>query len=487
PPATPPPLSQPRDHAVSSPGALTPPAVTLDTDALPFLAKFNPDGTSAGTGIPAIPPTPIISSPVYTGNAGGNSSFEGAGGTFQFSSNVAGNYQIVISADTNPTDGTDFDPTAPTNRVLRGTLVSPGTISVVWDGNDNAGNDFPVGIDYPVRLTVNSGEYHFPVLDAENDANGARIEMLNATNPLGQTVAFYDDRTYRTLNGSTVGIPPQPPPVGSTALCGIGPPTITFSDPIFGFDSNTTQRAFGQSSGGNTNSKCTGSFGDTKGLDLWTYRPSTPEVIPLNVINNTLLLLVKRITAINGIDVTGFDSNDGRTEDDNPNWPTPLGTYLRGSTNSGVIKPGDEVEFTIYFLSAGNTDVTNVRLCDLVPENTTFVPDAFNGLSPLDAGSQSGTDVGIALGSSSSSLPSTPSVYLTTFADGDRGQFFPPNTQAPAACNESNFSVPLPPGSNLKGAVVVDVATSPAVVPNATAPGTPTNAYGFIRFRATVD
>lgn len=459
----------------------------VDTDALPFIQTYNPDGTDGSIGIPSIPAPPNISAPVFVGNSSGNSSFLGGGGTFTFSTSIAGNYQIIISSDNDPSDGTNFDPTDPTNRVLRGTLNTPGAATVSWNGQDNAGNDFPVGDDYPVRLTVHAGEYHFPFLDAENDAQGSTITLLNAVNPLGNTTAFYDDRTYRTLNGTTVGIPPQTLPVGSTALCGINAPSPTFSDPLNGFSTTSFDRAFGQTSGGNTNTKCTGSFGDTKGLDLWTYLPTSPSFIPLNVISNSQLLLVKRITAVNGVDISGFDNNDGRTEDDNANWPTPKSTSLRGSTSSGIIAPGDEVEFTIYFLSGGGSDVTNVRLCDLVPDNMTFAADAFAGLAPLDAGGLSGTDVGIALGFDDASVPSTPSVYLTNLADGDRGQFFSPNTEAPAACNENNFSVPLSALENLRGAVVVDVATNPDVIPNATNPGDPANSYGFIRFRAIVD
>ncbi|MEM9153845.1 MAG: hypothetical protein AAGB13_02250, partial [Cyanobacteria bacterium P01_F01_bin.33] len=113
--------------------------------------------------------------------------------------------------------------------------------------------------------------------------------------------------------------------------------------------------------------------------------------------------------------------------------------------------------------------------------------DAFQGLAPLDANSLAGTDVGIALALDDTTLPTAPTVYLTNVGEGDRGEFFPPNTEAPAACNESDFSVLLPANENLKGAIVVNVVASPDEIPNAISPGNPTNSYGFIRFRATVD
>ncbi|WP_206069810.1 DUF11 domain-containing protein [Nodosilinea sp. P-1105] len=186
------------------------------------------------------------------------------------------------------------------------------------------------------------------------------------------------------------------------------------------------------------------------------------------------LLLKKRITAINGLAV-------------NPNDQTPLNVVteeaglwpnnaLVGATEGGLVKPGDELEYTVYFLSSGTGPITNVSICDLIPANTRFVANAFNGQTPLDSGALSGTDVGIALASSSETVSTTPTVYLTNAQDGDRGQFYPAGATLPSSCREANTN----------GAVVVNVVSSPDTLPAATAPGTPPNAYGFIRFRAQV-
>ena len=83
----------------------------------------------------------------------------------------------------------------------------------------------------------------------------------------GCSGGFYDDRGYTTTTGVTVGTP-------GSVLCGTAPPAVAFSNPITGFNTAATQRAFGTATGGNTNVPCTGSFGDAKGLDLWTYYPS---------------------------------------------------------------------------------------------------------------------------------------------------------------------------------------------------------------------
>ncbi|QSJ20992.1 DUF11 domain-containing protein [Nostoc sp. UHCC 0702] len=200
---------------------------------------------------------------------------------------------------------------------------------------------------------------------------------------------------------------------------------------------------------------------------------------------NAKLLLIKRITRINNQDLT--DIVDGRSDvvsnaanyvpepyasDDNDDkWPAG---YLRGLINAGTVKPGDEVEYTIYFLSKGPSNATNVKFCDLVPSNTSFLATAFNGQTPSDGG-LGGADQGIALAVGSN----TPTVYLSNIEDSsDRGRFYPANDPAtPSYC-----------GANTNGAVGVNITRSPDLpnLPAATNSGTPVSSYGFIRFRTKV-
>ena len=201
-----------------------------------------------------------------------------------------------------------------------------------------------------------------------------------------------------------------------------------------------------------------------------------PFAYAASVSGTPKLLLVKRITAINSVSFNQFVDDPNSTDDNDPNWPTPASTYLRGAIDGGLVKPGDQLEYTIYFLSKGTNDATNVSICDPIPNNTTFIPTAFNGLTPTDGGLP-GADLGIALALDSTKLPTTPSVYLSNVADADRGQFFSPGTTLPAACLGNN---------NTNGAVVINAVKSPNTLPHATASGTPTNSYGFVRFRVKV-
>ncbi|UBF29979.1 DUF11 domain-containing protein (plasmid) [Kovacikia minuta CCNUW1] len=500
----------------------------------------------AARGIPLVPTAPMVSNASFTGTFSGNTSTQNTGGTFQFSSNVPGSYEIVLSRD-----GVNFDPTHPSNRRLTGLITTAGIQTIAWDGRDNSSGFFPVGSNYPVRITVRNGEYHFPLIDAENSIRGGpSFTLLNAVNPLGNTTGFYDDRGYRTIGGTIVGT------VG-TVLCGGSPPNPPNSNMMSGFNMTSTQRAFGTPTGGNTNVSCTGSFGDTKGLDVWTYIPSTAASTSVNIIPNTpdptiakshtgsftqggtgtytitvtnsggvatsgtvtvadtlptgltptaatgtgwscaiagqtvtctrsdalaalvsypaitltvsvaanaptsvtntatvsggndgntgnnsssdpttitaasatpRILLVKRITAVNGVNITTTVDDPGSTNDNAANWPTPvdatsgISTYLRGATNGGTIKPGDVLEYTIYFLSNGGSPATNINLCDLVPGNSTFIPNSFSS-SP-----ESG--INLAIGATSTNLTNVP--------DSDGGQFFNVGATPSVSCSAAN-------------------------------------------------
>jgi hypothetical protein len=184
------------------------------------------------------------------------------------------------------------------------------------------------------------------------------------------------------------------------------------------------------------------------------------------------LPLVKRITAINGVPITGFN-NDGvpASADDNPNWPD-RSTYLQGEINRSGIKSGDLVDYRIYFL-ADTAASTNVTICDLLSPQTTFVSDS------------GGSGLGIGFANSAVALPTAPT-YQTNALDGDRGTFYPPGTTPPAACRSSVTGLALTAADNTDGVIAVNVVTNPAILPFATAPGVPTNSYGFAQFQVRV-
>lgn len=274
----------------------------------------------AALGIPLAPAIPVVTpgSFNFTGTAGSNNSLVGTGGNFVYTANVPHVYELIISRD-----GADFDPTNPQNRVLRG-VGAPGSQTVTWDGLDNSGIAFPIGNNYPTRLVIRAGEYHFPLLDVENSLSGSPTYRL--LNPPGGicppgfaapcTSAFYDDRGYRTSNGAIVGTVNQPLPGGA--------PTPPNSNLTIGFDTTSGARAFA-------------GFGDQKGLDLWTYYPSEALNTPLNIVANATadLRLTKTV--------------------DRPN-----------------ARLGEAITFTIILTNDGPATATNVAVSERLAEGLTF-------------------------------------------------------------------------------------------------------------------
>jgi uncharacterized repeat protein (TIGR01451 family) len=204
------------------------------------------------------------------------------------------------------------------------------------------------------------------------------------------------------------------------------------------------------------------------------------------------LLLVKRITAINSQRLNTYNQEDANPYDDNllepsiapnlPTYPTADTTKWPGTTGkttstflvgeiSGNVKPKDAIEYTIYFLSAGDSAANNVLFCDRVPTNVTFLPTAFNGITAGGSG-LSTADRGIA-----AKLGTDPLKSYTNIADGDFAQYFPPNVEPSTVYPNLSCG-----GTNVNGAVVVNLGN----VNNATAPGTPPESYGFVRFQGVV-
>ncbi|NTU78397.1 MAG: hypothetical protein HGA45_03180 [Chloroflexales bacterium] len=254
-------------------------------------------------GIPRQPIAPAIDGLAFRGSAGDNSAGVAEGGDFSFTTTQPGVYYLVVSRD-----GVNFDPTEPRNRVLRGVVAAAGPVTVSWDGRDNMGEPFPTG-DYLATGAIQGGEVHFPFLDVENNEfGGPTIELDNPPDVNGDGVndcprwsggcfgAFYDDRGYRTADGTLVGTAINGPlcPGDASNPNGFGnPPQPAASDRLLGFDTRTDQRGFGFPFDANPAAICLpdSGFGDKKGLDLWTYYPSNVQQTPLRIVDPTAVTL----------------------------------------------------------------------------------------------------------------------------------------------------------------------------------------------------
>ncbi len=198
----------------------------------------------------------------------------------------------------------------------------------------------------------------------------------------------------------------------------------------------------------------------------------------LAIASNPDVLIVKRITAINGdrtknpndntpLNTFVDDTVSARKDDDNnPNW---LDNYLIGAIDAGKVKPGDEIEYTVYFLNAGSSDGENLRICDRITPDQDFKLNAYG----------TGNDLQL-------KLDSKAVINLTSASDtNDRAQLIPTTGSVPANCNLK--------GTNDSGTLQIDITGTGNTtqsdlnsVPGSTGKGTPDNSYGFFRFTTTV-
>ncbi len=215
----------------------------------------------------------------------------------------------------------------------------------------------------------------------------------------------------------------------------------------------------------------------------------------ITVISTPQVLLVKRITAINGFSITrdgtnlaSYEDDPANPYDDNDNappttaypqlatdkWPATIShtssDFLLGAINGGNIKPNDSIEYTIYFLSTGDSPASNVLLCDRVPNNVTFISTAFNNYINKSTNSVNESRGILAL------VNGVKASY-TNVADGDAVRYFLPGSDPKDVYPKINCG-----GENDNGAVVINLGS----LPNATAPATPTGSYGFVRFQGRV-
>jgi uncharacterized repeat protein (TIGR01451 family) len=187
---------------------------------------------------------------------------------------------------------------------------------------------------------------------------------------------------------------------------------------------------------------------------------STPVDLSTPTTTEPRLRLVKRITNATrrGVPISGINFNnvvdDLNDTNDNVSGWSQLPGRLLGVPSLGPetsLESGDDVEYTVYFLSDGSLAVKNVRLCDPIPPKTTFIPDSFE------------LGRGILINQNGIQTPQS------NAADTDQGTFTSPLTPVTAPCPNAN---------NPNGAVLVQLGDIANTAPNN---------VGFVRFRIKID
>ena len=191
---------------------------------LPAAAPIAP-AWGTNTWLNVSPAYPIISNFDYVGADGTPHAFgAGVGGTIIFDSSAAGSYRIEMDMDGNGSVTNAVD------VVLQGAMVA-GSNSVTWNGLNGLGAPAPASgspSSFGLKSTPLAGEVHFPYLDAENNPNGLILQRLNGNSAPDFTV-YWNDLA-----------------LGGTAA-------------VFGTNSSAGVHRW------------TGSFGNVRGMDTWTY------------------------------------------------------------------------------------------------------------------------------------------------------------------------------------------------------------------------
>lgn len=181
-----------------------------------------------------------------------------------------------------------------------------------------------------------------------------------------------------------------------------------------------------------------------------------PTLVPLppgggGPLTRANVVLVKRITNVTrdgailpGVNFGGFVNDPTTTTDNDPGWaqlnPPGAPVGMPSLSNTNPLRSGDEVEYTIYFLSNGTEAATDTSICDLIPPGTTLI---FNTNQ-------------VRLGNST---PTTAGTVFSPLAP------LPPNN----SCLDQR---------NPNGAVIFELGTLT---------NTPTDNVGFARFRVRIN
>jgi uncharacterized repeat protein (TIGR01451 family) len=403
----------------------------------------------------------------------------GGGGGFVALSSAAGSLDVSGGANGITTTANDaYNATVGSTglSVTTATLdqtpgIDPGTecVPVLTPTKVTSPTVGPVSINNTVSGTT--ATYNITVSNAALRSTATNVAI---SDPLPSGFSYASTGTV-TLNGGATRSPSSNPTVGDTT-----PNWGTFTLPTGGSVSITfTVNIAASVPSGTYQNPATATYLDptrivVTGTTSASYNSASSTGEDVAIVAPPRLRLVKRVTAIqrssvNVLPLTYIDISTGTGNgDDNapgwPNTPTPVsatldpgpGTnasfspFLQGAINRDDARPKDEVEYTIYFLSDGGRNVGNLKLCDFVPSNSTYIANTLQL-------------------STNGALTS-----LSDAADADVGQFIPNPGPFGTACTGIN---------NGKGALLVNVG----VVNNSTGAGTPATSYGFIRFRAMVN
>ncbi|MBD1926137.1 DUF11 domain-containing protein [Trichocoleus sp. FACHB-90] len=469
----------------------------LATDSLPNSLSIVPNSysfTFSGTG------TTVTGNPNYNGTTDTNlTKAEPRGALGSGGGQVVIKFRATVTAAANTTIANQASATSVggLSPSITDAVAGPSDLPQGLDDGTNQGNQGNTGDDDPTLLTVVAT----PVVSGTKavaiatDADGTgsvttgdrvRYTITYTNTGAGAANSFQINDVLPT--GLTLAATPTVTPSGSGTVAAVNPsyngtnaPTLLATGAILAPNGTITVTVDAIVNSGVTGNLFNQAIASSPAPGFPAAGVPTDAITPPGSINQSpygdtgpadktgltitasgvpRLRLVKRITNAmrNGVPISeinfgSFINDPNDSNDDAPGFSqlSPIGVSKLGQETP--LTSGDEVDYTIYFLSDGTGSVNNVRFCDLIPSGTTFVPDSF----------------GVGAGISLNRAGTTGSV--TNAADTDAGTFFSPLAPLPSgnACPSQN---------NPDGAVILNLGN----VSN-----TSGNNFGFIRFRVKIN
>ncbi len=311
------------------------------------------------------------------------------------------------------TPGTGANGSGPFNNSVKANATAPGNIAVSDDSvngtdpdpdndKDPSNNTSPTVVTLPQVPSLgvaesaakptnnNDGSYTVPYTFIVRNYGTTPLSNVQVTDNFATT--FASAKAFNVVSGSIVGtgvtVNPNFNGTSNTNL-------LTGVDTLQPGQSQTITVNVRVTPGGNlgvynNNAIATGSSPNailaqdtsTNGADPAPDPSGDPTKssvpTPVSFTNAPRLRLIKRITnvtrsgsQIGGVPFANVDNSDADTSAVSQAGVNPVG--VRTIELSIPLQSGDEVEYTIYFLSDGGDNVSAANLCDPIPTGTSFV------------------------------------------------------------------------------------------------------------------
>ncbi len=246
----------------------------------------------------------------------------------------------------------------------------------------------------------NDGSFTVPYTIRVQNYGDVELNNLQVTEDLSETFAQASEFNVvsNSINGNGVTVNPNFNGTSNTNLLAGTDSLAVGASATIRFNVRVTpgnnlgpynNTAVGTATGANNTGPVTDNSTDGTNPDPDGDRNPTNNSVPTRVVfssrvgNNPTanLRLVKRITAANrnGTPINGISFSDVELDTTEANAINDAGlrpTGVRTIPETKALLSGDEVEYTIYFLSDGNQPANNVNFCDLIPIGTTYVTNS---------------------------------------------------------------------------------------------------------------